>query len=211
MICQLCGYELDACCTGPLCCCCAKKEYNKARRSKNETKKKKEEYCHSDSDCSCPDYHPVCEPECQPEWSDWDCQKDYDRCRILIEESLGESSTTGSILVKKVELPIEPECIPETYLIEWYIEASTSTPSADGQAHIVVTLCIEDESPPISEDLAEAKLDVTVDTWVPFTGFAKAGIACPTNIKLSFTSITEIPNSKNICVRNAKITAKRIL
>lgn len=220
MLCKICQYELDACCRRYLCCICAKKEYNKLQRGQESIFNPEVGSESSVQECDnykvnydCEDHKETCnevEKSCCCSSRCGKCSG-HNEVSITIRESITKSTTTGLTLIEKVKLPIVPDCGLETYLIEWCAEVST-TDGASGQIRVVVTLDVPatENMAATTEILSDVQLTPIKGTWIPYSSFDKVIVQKPSFVKLSFAALTANANTKNVCIRNAKITAMKI-
>lgn len=126
-----------------------------------------------------------------------------------------EASTTGNKLVEYLKIQIAPPEIASTYLVEWYVEVSTTNNSI-GQALITVKLDELPENDPNDQvppedllTLISTPFDVRKGTWIPHSGKVRIVISDLSYIKLCFALIGK-QNTKNIKVQNATLSAIRV-
>ena len=194
MICVECRYELDACCRDYICCCCSKKLYNNEKRDTLNT-------ISEQSNVIC--------IKCDKTKECCTCYKKEDVCNssIIVRESNFESCTISSELINKLSLPIIVEESYSNYLIEWYMEISTTNDAlGDAKINIMMDKLPENESEN-SVTLSDIRIPVTKGIWVPYSGFAKVILDSSGIINLGYAVIAPEPKSKSICVRNVRLSA----
>ena len=139
----------------------------------------------------------------------------HDKTQSIIRYRNEMMSTTGIRLIEIIKVDIVPKTIASMYLVEWYLEFSTTNNSL-GRALISIKLDELPENDPNDvvppeqlKTLAENTIDVRKGSWVPTFGKSRISISNPSYVKLCF-ALSGIPNTKNIMVRNAIMTIFRV-